>query len=234
MSKAQLFLIVVVCAATLHAGWDGVESEALTAEHIKEHRLVGEMAFTEGNFDKAAREFKRAVHDHPESSIDWLWLGRSLGRKAENSNPVHAAFLVGEVRRAFEKSVELDPKNLEARADLMEFYMEAPSAFGGGMDKARDQADAIGRLNKGDGLVALARIAEKDEKYGVAERELKAALELQPNASRYRELGDFTTAARIIPLWKKLSANPAIPNPSTPWRKDSWRRAEIAGSRTAW
>ena len=47
------------------------------------------------------------------------------------------------VRTEFERAVELDPKNSEARADLAEFYIEAPSIVGGGKDKARAQAEAL-------------------------------------------------------------------------------------------
>ncbi len=205
MSKQQALLAALLgAAATLHAGWNGAAGEALPlADHAKEHHHAGQLAFTQGNYDKAIHEFKKAVHDHPESSEDWMWLGRSLGRKAESDNPFHAAFLVGDVRRAFEKSVELDPQNLDAHTDLLEFYMEAPSAFGGGLDKAREQAQAIGRLNKGDGLLALSRIAEKDEKYGVAERELRAAVDLEPKASRYRELGEFFRRRKNYPAMEE-------------------------------
>ncbi len=171
--------------------------------HTREHLLAGQIAFTEGNYDRAVHEFRKAVQAHPDSSSDWLWLARALGRKAENSNPVHAAFMVSEVRRAFEKAVALDPKNLEARADLLEFYMEAPTAFGGGMDKAREQADAIGRINKGDGLLALSRIAEKDEKYAVAERHLKTAIEIDPTSGRYLELGGYYHRRKNYPAMEE-------------------------------
>ena len=36
----------------------------------------------------------------------------------------------------FEKSVELDGKNLEAINDLFSYYLEAPGFLGGGLDKA--------------------------------------------------------------------------------------------------
>jgi tetratricopeptide (TPR) repeat protein len=194
-------MLVCVCAitmaTTLYAG------ESAVMAHTREHHVAGQIAFTEGNYDRAVHEFRKAVHEHPDSSSDWLWLARALGRKAENSNPMHAAFMVGDIRRAFEKSVELDPKNLEARADLLEFYMEAPSAFGGGMDKARDQADAIGRLNKGDGLLALSRIAEKDEKFAVAERQLKTAIEIDPSSARYLELGGYYHRRKNYPAMEE-------------------------------
>lgn len=159
--------------------------------HSAEHLRAGQIAFTQGNYDKAVNEFKKAVKDHPNSSEDWLWLGRALGRKAENSNPIRAAFMVGDIRKAFENAVQLDPKNIDARGDLIDFYLDAPAAFGGGLDKARAQADVVAKLNPADGLQVSSRIAEKQEKHDVAERNLKGAIELDPSPGRYRELASF-------------------------------------------
>jgi tetratricopeptide (TPR) repeat protein len=203
MGGTKVLLGVLVFAATLRAGSQATSSASAFAspqpDHTVEQHRAGLIAFAQGDHETAIREFKKAVHDHPGNSEDWLWLGRSLGRKAENVNPLRAAFVVSEVRKAFEKSVELDPKNLEARADLLDFYLAAPSAFGGGKDKAQAQADAIGRLNKGDGLLALSRIAEEEQKYPLAEQDLKTAAELDPGPGRFRELGGYYRRRKNYP-----------------------------------
>src|ERR1022692_2234767 len=195
MVYRQLLLGALLCAAATSA--DAVDSPA--HGHAVEHHHIGLIAFTNGDYEKAIHEFKKAVQEHPGSSEDWLWWGRALGRKAENVNPLRAAFIVSEVRKAFEKSVELDPSNLDARGDLLDFYLAAPSAFGGGRDKAQQQADAIGRLNKGDGLLALSRIAEEEKKYPLAEQDLKTALEIDPTPGRYRELGGYYRRRKNYP-----------------------------------
>mgnify|MGYP001564492856 CR=1 FL=1 len=111
---------------------------------------------------------------------------------------------MGEVRREFERAVELDPNNLEARSDLLEFYLEAPRAFGGGLDKARQQADVIARLSKAEGHSARARIAMKEKRYDHAEREYRAAIHADPKHPGYqRDLDDFLKKHR-----------PASPQPS--------------------
>ncbi len=163
----------------------------VATDHSRPHLAAGKLAYGQGNHDKAIHELKKAAHDHPESSEIWMWLGRALGRKAENSNPLRAVFMVGEVRQAFEKAVQLDPRNIDARGDLLDFYLEAPGAFGGGLDKARVQAAAINSINPADGFYANARIDEKEEKFVSAERALKSAIQLDPSPGRYRELGQF-------------------------------------------
>lgn len=176
-----------------------VTSPALAEHPPKPHLTAGKLAYSQGNYDKAIHEFKRSIREHPDSGEIWMWLGRSLGRKAENSNPLRAAFLVGEIRLAFEKAVELDPKNLDARGDLLEFYLEAPGAFGGGIDKARAQAEEIAKLNAADGSEVRSKIYEQEEKFVHAEQELKSAITVDPKPARYRELAMFYERRKNYP-----------------------------------
>jgi tetratricopeptide (TPR) repeat protein len=168
-------------------------------DHAKSPLVLGKIAFTQGDWDKSVREFKKAVHEHPKDCESWLWLGRALGRKAENSNPLRAAFLVGDIRDAFAKAVEMDPKNIDARGDQLDFFLDAPGAFGGGIDRARSAAEAIGKINPADGLQAQSHIEEKEEKFPEAEKGLKAAIDLDPTPGRYRELGEFYKRRKNYP-----------------------------------
>jgi hypothetical protein len=55
--------------------------------------------------------------------------------------------MAGDIREAFQKAVELDPSNMDAQFGLMGYYLAAPAIAGGGIDKARDQARAIARVD---------------------------------------------------------------------------------------
>ncbi len=122
---------------------------------------MGQRLFERGNMDAAITEFQAAVAAQPDSSIAHLWLGRALGRKIEKAGPFQAMRMVHDVCREFEQAVALDPANLEARSDLLEFYLGAPPIFGGGIDKAEAQADAITKLNPDMGQRARAMIEDK-------------------------------------------------------------------------
>jgi len=97
--------------------------------------------FAAENWDRAVSACEKAVSLAPNRSEPHLWLGRAYGEKADHSNFLSAAGLARKVRTEFEKAVELDPSSMEARSDLAEFYLEAPSIVGGGQDKARAQAE---------------------------------------------------------------------------------------------
>lgn len=153
---------------------------------------AGRDYYNHGKHDEAIKELQEAVRLQPNSSEAHLWLGRALGRKAEKSSRFRAAFIVGDVRRAFERAVQLDPSNVEARSDLLDFYLEAPGMFGGGVDKAKAQAEAIAQLNRAEGHSARARIAAKEKRYQDAEREYRLAAEANPQHAGYRrDLTEF-------------------------------------------
>src|SRR6202158_6224523 len=113
-------------------------------------------------WDRGIPSCERATRLDPQKSLYYLWLGRIYGEKADHVGFLSAAGLAKKVRNAFERAVELDPGSWEARTDLAEFYLEAPSIVGGGQDKARAQADALLPFNPAMAHWVLARIAGKD------------------------------------------------------------------------
>ncbi len=134
-------------------------------------------------WDQAEAHCKKAVSLAPGNSDFHLWLGRVYGEKAERTNFIAAASLAGKLRTEFERAVELNPKNLDARLDLSEFYIEAPSFMGGGDHKAREQAVALSRLSPGREHWIYARIAEKKKDFAAAEREYLSYIDASKNDS---------------------------------------------------
>jgi len=135
-------------------------------------------------WDPALEACQRAASLAPQSSMYQLWLGRVYGEKADHSSIFSAPGLAKQARSAFERAVQLDPGNWEARADLGEFYAEAPGIVGGGKDKARAQADALMRINPAMGHWVLARVAEKDKQADVAEGEYRAEIAASHSGAR--------------------------------------------------
>jgi len=140
--------------------------------------------FMMDEWDPALEACQRAVSLAPQNSMYQLWLGRVYGEKADHSSIFSAPGLAKQARSAFERAVQLDPGNWEARADLGEFYAEAPGIVGGGKDKARAQGDALMAINPAMGHWVLARIAEKDKQPDVAEREYRAEIAASHSGAR--------------------------------------------------
>ena len=138
------------------------------------YNLLCRAYFMIEEWDRGIPACERARNLDPQNSTYHLWLGRIYGEKADRAGFLSAAGLVKKVRVSFERAVELDPKNLEARTDLAEFYLEAPGVVGGGKDKARAQADALMAFNPAIAHWVLARIAGREKNAAVAEREHRA------------------------------------------------------------
>jgi len=156
------------------------------------HNLLCRAYFMLEEWDRGIEACERARDVDPQKSLYHLWLGRIYGEKADHAGFLSAAGLAKKVRASFERAVQLDPRSWEARTDLAEFYLEAPSIVGGGRDKARAQADEIMALNPARADWVRAKIAEKEKDSAAAEREYRAAISASHSGARaWFDLGYF-------------------------------------------
>lgn len=154
--------------------------------------LQGQSWFQMGEFKKATDSFEKAAQLAPQSSEAHLWLGRGYGRRAETANPLMAPRWASRTRQAFEKAVELDPKNVLAMNDLFEYYLQAPGFLGGGKEKADALAKRIAALDPAEGHFAIARMAEDRKEFSAAEQQLRRAVEAAPaQVGRVLDLAKF-------------------------------------------
>src|ERR1700678_3241222 len=133
------------------------------------YNLVCRAYFELESWDAGIPACEKAVSLDPENGLYHLWLGRVYGEKDDRSSFLSAASVAGKVRTEFERPVEFSPRNVEARTDLAEFYLEAPGFVGGGKDKARAEADQIVPLNPAMAHWVKGRIAERNKENTAAE-----------------------------------------------------------------
>ena len=162
-----------------------------------------------GNLDDAIEAADDATEQLSSDALAWMWAGRVYGRQAMEANLLTKAKWAGRSRDAFEKAVELQPNLIEARFDLMQYYLLAPGFMGGGRDKAEQQAAAIAALDDAEGKVAAGHLAaqDKDEKNaeslyrqalavnGASVRALFALNAFLQNRKRFDEVQALWTAA---------------------------------------
>ena len=147
---------------------------------------------TLGDWDRGISACEKAVALAPDNSQYHLWLGRVYGEKADRSGWMTAAGLAKHVRSEFEAAVRLNPRNVDARTDLAEFYLEAPGIVGGGRDKAEAQAATLLSLDPPMAHWVNARLAEKKGDISTAEAEYKLAISSSDNAAtQWLNLGIF-------------------------------------------
>ena len=118
---------------------------------------------------------KRAVRQAPERSELHDWLAQAYGIAAERAPVVRQFGLAVKAGREFERAVALDPANLDAVEDLIEFQVEAPVFLGGSVAKAQAHAADLERRDRLRGRLALAQVLLHSQGFAAAERELLAA-----------------------------------------------------------
>jgi tetratricopeptide (TPR) repeat protein len=160
-------------------------------QNAKAHQLLCRVYYAQDLFDEAARECEAAVSIAPNDSGNQLWLGRAYGQQAARAHLITAFSLARRVRDAFEESTRLSPNNLEALLDLGEFYVLAPGAVGGGLDKAQSLDVHIEQISAASGHKLLAMIADKKGDTATAEAEYKKAIDAGRTPDTYIDLGHF-------------------------------------------
>lgn len=105
-------------------------------------------AYEAGDYRYAADILEQATSRTEATTEHYLWLGRSYGRLAEQSNFLNALSLAIETRRNLERAVELDERNIAAMEDLLAFYSQAPALVGGGHDKAEKLRERLAAIRE--------------------------------------------------------------------------------------
>ncbi len=141
------------------------------------HYLLGLTYQNQNDAEHSVPAFEKATELDPANSDYFRRLGDAYGLTAQKAGMFSMMGWAKKCKAAYEKSVELDPKNLRARQSLLEFYRQAPGIVGGGMDKAYAEAAEIQKLDAYQGRVAYASlyVAEKkyNEAFGIYEEVLK-------------------------------------------------------------
>jgi tetratricopeptide (TPR) repeat protein len=138
--------------------------------------------------DKAVDWLEKAVELDRESSDLHRWLARAYGiaAQAESGNPVAQNRYAREAKAALDKALRLDPKNLRAREDLIQFHLSSPEFLGGSLAQARQHAEEMRKLDPVAGRMMLASIHLRQKEPAQAEREYQAAIQEAPKDLRPR------------------------------------------------
>jgi tetratricopeptide (TPR) repeat protein len=147
---------------------------------------LGRTWFFLNDYEKAADWMEKAAALQPASSDVQLWLGRSYGRLTIEASLFSKAGLAKKAKAAFDQAVVLDPNNLDARSDLLQYYLQAPGIMGGSVDKAKEQAAEIRKRDATRGVLASVSVRLHEKDAAGAEREVTEAIQKAPAEPRLR------------------------------------------------
>ena len=143
---------------------------------LKGVELLGDTYGHQKKWDNAIINYKKLVDINPNNAIYQFKYGGVLGMKALAVNKIQALGIIGDVKEAFTKAAELDPKHINTRWALVELYMQLPGFVGGSKSKALHYANELQYLSKVDGYLAKGYIYEYDKEPELAEKFYKMAI----------------------------------------------------------
>jgi tetratricopeptide (TPR) repeat protein len=120
--------------------------------------------------DVAVPLLRSALAQSPNDSHAHYLLGVAYGDLAEKANVFRQASLARHSRDEFERAVQIDPDNLDARYALVQYYTLAPGFLGGSKQKAFAEAAEIRARNAALGNRAIAFINSGGKIPSVASR----------------------------------------------------------------
>ncbi|MGH8110187.1 MAG: tetratricopeptide repeat protein [Arenimonas sp.] len=136
--------------------------------------------------DAAITAAEKAVKLAPNNSQSHFWLGNSYGSRIGQLGMFSQMSMAPKLRDAFEKTVALDPNNLDAREALLQFYLQAPAMIGGGKDKANLQVAEIAKRDPARGHLARAQVFMSEKNNAAALKSYEAAYAAKPSDKNIR------------------------------------------------
>lgn len=141
---------------------------------------LGRISFNDEKWDEAAEYLEKAISVNQSVADYHYWLGNTYGSQAQDANFFKQGILAPKIKAEFEKTVQLDPQNIDAYRGLISFYSQAPGVMGGSWEKAHECADQIKKIRLADGCRAKAGIYVRQENFSAAETEWKDAVKADP------------------------------------------------------
>ena len=150
--------------------------------------LLGDAYGHQEKWDQAAEQYKKLTEFKPNDPDYQYKYGGALGMKALSISKISAVLIIDDVKSAFLKAAELDPKHIDARWALVELYMQLPAIIGGSQSKSMKYAKELEALSKVDGYLAKGYIYEYDNEPELAEKYYKMAIEQGGSINCYDKL----------------------------------------------
>jgi len=173
-------------------------AKPLFEKHLKQNptdkktlEYLGDIAAYQKDWNTAISYYEGLVNEEETNANYHFKYGGALGMKALSVSRLRAAIYIGDIKYHLERAATLDPKHIEARWALVEFYIQLPGIIGGSEKKAIEYANELGTISKVDGYLANGYIAEYSDRPKDAERFYKKAIEVGGSPHTYEKLSNL-------------------------------------------
>jgi tetratricopeptide (TPR) repeat protein len=183
--------------------------------HVRHARLLLQQKQPGDAVDAA----ERAAGLDPELAQAQYWLGNAYGQQIGQIGMLRKMSIAPKLRDAFERALVLDPAIHEARINLIEYYLQAPSIAGGSVDKAKAHAAELARRDPPRGHFARGRLAMFEKDYAAAAQAYGEAWRARPENANFRMAAgtayqanaQWAEAFQVYQAWAKEDPKAAGP-----------------------
>jgi len=145
---------------------------------------LGKIAMREGEWDDAEEFIEKAIVQVPRDASVHFDAAQIMGAQAQNSSIFSAPGYAKKALKGFRKAAELEPEKIDYHQGLMSFYLQAPGFLGGDEKLALQEAQAIAKLDKLEGIIAMANIYQNNEEFDKLNGHYQSATEKYPDSAR--------------------------------------------------
>lgn len=152
---------------------------------------LGDISSHLNDWDNSIFYYEKLKKLKPTEANYYFKYGGALGMKAKVGGKWVAIRLVGDMHDAFEMALQLNPKHIEARWAMIEYYLQLPAFVGGSEKKAQRYANELMKLSPVDGYLSKAHIDEYFKRFQSAERHYKLAIQVGGSKNTYDRLAQL-------------------------------------------
>lgn len=200
-------------------------AKPLFEQHLKSHpndrktiEYLGDIAGYAKDWNEAMDYYEQLVDADERNANYHFKYGGALGMKALSISKIRAATYIGDIKEHFEAAARLDPKHIEARWALVEFYIQLPGIIGGSEAKSIKYANQLLEISPVDGYLANGYVAEYSDRPKDAEAFYKKAIAVGGSPHTYEKLTEhyeknnepekaIATAKKSLDIHKRNSLN---------------------------
>lgn len=202
-------LLLLLLTATL-----ALANPPASADHLLS---ASRAAAAGGDLKQAVEAAEAAAAAAPERADVHAYLGMMYSRRIGQLNVMQQAIIAGRMKAAFERAIQLDPDEVNARIGLVRYYANAPAIAGGSPERAYAEALEVQKRAPFLGACELGWLAARQGDLAGALRHYEAAAQLQPDQARvqvelgrlHQRLGD--SAAARTHFARALTLQPGHP-----------------------
>ncbi|HEY6248850.1 MAG TPA: hypothetical protein VI685_02755 [Candidatus Angelobacter sp.] len=135
-------------------------------------------------WDEAIQQAEKAVSLGPRVPEFQAALADAIGSKLSGAQlgAFQKLSLARRFKKEAERALQLDPNNVDASQDLMEFHLDAPGILGGDKKRAAELADHMVQVNPVRGYLLKFEFAKHEKHRGELESLLKMAIHADPKS----------------------------------------------------